>query len=91
MAKVMLTLKLHPREASLARVRRKLDLGPADIDEDFGVVGIDPAQNLYAVMVEEKAAGARAERRGVSGPFSNPRIESFAPASQNGRRRQPPR
>jgi hypothetical protein len=78
MAKAMLTLKLDPDEASIEKVRRKLKLKGQEIDETFGVVPIDPRQNLYAVRVDEDVAD-NAKGEGVSGPFADPEIESFGP------------
>ena len=79
--KQMMTIKLPPDEANLDEVRRRMNLGPEEIDNDFGVVSIDPKKNLYAVMVEEKASQKLSEQnpKGVKGPYSNPRIEPFGP------------
>jgi hypothetical protein len=75
----MLTLKLHPRKATVAAVCRQLKLAPEQIDPDFGVVNIDPKKNLYTILVEEKAALKLGGKQGVKGPYSNPRIEPFGP------------
>jgi hypothetical protein len=79
--KQMMTIKLQPDKANLAEVRRRMNLEPEEIDNDFGVVSIDPKKNLYAVMVEEKASQKLSEQqqKGVKGPYSNPRIEPFGP------------
>jgi hypothetical protein len=79
MAKLMLTVKLHPRQASVSHVCKQLKLSQSELDPDFGVVGIDPKQNLYAILVEEAAARRIGKVKGVQGPFSNPRIEPFGP------------
>jgi len=75
----MLTVKLQPEEANVAEVRRKMKLAPEQIDNSFGVVCIDPKNNLYAVMVDEKASQELSGQKGVKGPYSNPRIEPFGP------------
>jgi hypothetical protein len=75
----MMTVKLPPDKATLAEVCRLLKLSPAEIDGSFGVVSIDPKQNLYAVMVEEKATQKLSRNKRATGPFSNPRIAPFGP------------
>ncbi|MFL5798450.1 MAG: hypothetical protein ACJ77A_11030 [Actinomycetota bacterium] len=77
MSKVMLTLKLDPTEADLDSVRRKLRLDASEIDDEFGVVSIRPAEHLYAVLVDDGAAQRVAGEDWVSGPYSNPEIEPF--------------
>ena len=77
MAKQMLTLKLSPKEATLSKVSKQLNLSSEEIDAEFGIVNIDPKRNLYAVLVEEEAARRVGRAPGVEGPFSNPKIEPF--------------
>ena len=79
MSMQMMTIKLAPKKANLAQVRRAMKLAPGEIDESFGVVSIDPKKNLYAIMVDETATRKLAGKGGVKGPFSNPRIEPFGP------------
>ena len=79
MSKQMLTLKLRPEEATLSRVRQRLNLSAAEVDSKFGVVNIDPKRNLYTILVEEEAARRVSKTSGVKGPFSNPKIETFGP------------
>jgi hypothetical protein len=81
-SKVMMTVKLGPDEVSLAAIREKLGVKPDEIDPSFGVVSIDPDQNLYAVMIEEDSAADLAQQDGVEGPFSNPGIETFGPVQR---------
>lgn len=78
MAKYMITLRLDPAEANLAAVSRKLNLNN-EIDPNFGVVSINPAENLYAILVDEAAATKLQGREGVKGPYSNPKIEPYGP------------
>jgi hypothetical protein len=73
----MMTLKLDPKEASFKDVRHKLDLADADIDPDFGVVNISPEENLYTILVDERAAQRVAGHESVKGTYSNPTIEPF--------------
>jgi len=79
MAKQMLTLKLPPKEATLSKVSKRLNLSSEEIDLEFGVVNIDPKHNLYAILVEEEAARRVSRAPKVKGPFSNPKIEPFGP------------
>ncbi len=75
-AKAMLTIKLDPEHASLDEVRKRLDLKPEEIDQHFGLVGVDPSNNVYALLVDhERASSISDEVPDVSGPFSNPKIE----------------
>jgi hypothetical protein len=75
----MLTLTLDPAETSVEQVRRRLGLEPGQLDADFGVVEVDPAQHKYAVLVDGQVAARLRGSRGVEGPFSNPRIDPFGP------------
>jgi hypothetical protein len=79
MKKYMMTLRLDPSEANLAAVSRKLKLNEDEIDPNFGVVSINPAENLYAILVEEAASAKLQGSEGIKGPFSNPKIEPFGP------------
>lgn len=79
MTKVLVTLKLEPREATIAKVRRAYGLAPGEIDADYGVVGVSPDEKLYVVMVEEEAAARMQGAAGMRGISSNPRIEPFGP------------
>ncbi len=81
MSKVMVTLKLDPEQASLAHVRESLGIGSEEIDDDFGVIAVQPEENLYAVLVEQDTADRVQGTEGVEGPFSNPKIEPFGPPS----------
>ena len=77
MSRVMLTVKMAPERATVAHVREELGLGPEEIDADFGVVEIDPRDDLYAVLVGEGVAAKVQGVDYVEGPFSNPKIEPF--------------
>jgi hypothetical protein len=76
---VMMTVELDPEAATVANAAERLGVAPDQIDAEFGVVNIDPEQNLYTVLVDEQAATGAGDRPGVEGPFSNPRIEPYGP------------
>ena len=77
MAKVMVTLRLDPEQASLAAVCRLLGLEPDEIDAGFGVVNISPAEHLYTILVDEATATRVRGAEPVQGVYANPRIEPF--------------
>jgi hypothetical protein len=79
MPKLMLTLKLDPKQASFPNVMRRFGLTADEIDQDFGVVKISIDENLYAVLVDEAAVSKVSGRKGVKGPYANPKIEPFGP------------
>jgi len=70
----MLTVKLGAGEASVEGARTKLGLAQEDLDAGFGVVPIDPDQDLYAVLVDD-AAVERANPAGLAG--GRPKIEAM--------------
>lgn len=81
---MLFTVQLQPEEANLKGVRERLGITPDQIDDEFGVVAIDPEQSLYTVLVDESAVSSLGEehtkaRGTVKGPFANPRIEGFGP------------
>lgn len=81
MTKVMVTIKAHDGPPTLDAVIERYQLGPDDIDADYGVVEIDPADRLYVILVEPDAAARiqPTEQWETGGPYSNPRIAPFGP------------
>ncbi len=76
---VMLTVELPAGDATLAVALETLGLHPDEVDDEFGLVPIDPAGGRYVILVSE-AAGARAAGAGrAGGRYANPRIEPFGP------------
>jgi hypothetical protein len=80
MAKVMVTLRLDPQQASLDGVRRLLGLDEAEVDAGFGVVNISPSERLYTILVDEAAAARVQDAQVVEGVYGNPRVEPFGPS-----------
>lgn len=81
MTKVMVTIQAPEGPPTLDAVIERYQLGPDDIDSDFGVVEIDPADHLYVILVEPDAATRIKPADGwdTAGPYSNPRIAPFGP------------
>jgi hypothetical protein len=79
MSKVMVTVKLDPQRVSLADARELLGVDADAFDQDFGVISVNPDEDLYAVLVEQDAVADMKTDEQVSGPYSNPRIEPFGP------------
>ena len=75
----MVTVKLAPSDAELSKVCAKLGLGASEIDSNFGVVTLNAAEHLYAILVDEAVANRIEGTEGVVGTYSNPRIETFGP------------
>ena len=81
MTKVMVTIRAAGDPPTLDQVIERYQLGPDDIDVEFGVVEIDPDDRLHAVLVTEEAAARIQPSDGwdTAGPYANPRIEPFGP------------
>jgi len=86
MAKIMMTIQSKDGPPTLEAVRARYGLTEDEIDPQFGVVEIDPADGSYVILVEE-AAAAKITDGGdwkVQGPYSNPRIAPFGPPQTDG-------
>lgn len=79
MAKVMVTIQADDGPPNLDAVVRQYQLSADEIDHDFGVVEIDPAERLYVILVEADVASRIHPAGGwdTEGPYSNPRIAPF--------------
>jgi len=66
---------------SIERAAEMLGVNAEAMDRGFGVVLIDPSKHLYAVQVRASAlpASGTGSADGYSGPFANPRIDTFGP------------
>ena len=76
MSKMLYSINWKGEKPSLKQIAKKFGFKSSDIDQDFGVVEIDPQDNLYSILVEEHAVVPN-ETKDIDGPFSNPRIEPF--------------
>ncbi len=74
---VLITVRL-PSQATLEQAMRRLDLDQEEVDTGYGLVLIDPDQDLYALRVTE-AAARRIDPEAAGGPYSDPRIEPYGP------------
>lgn len=59
---------------------KSLSISKAQIDKGYGVVEVDAALSLFAVLVSGSLkTNGRDQKGNFGGPFSNPRIEPFGP------------
>jgi hypothetical protein len=84
MGKLLYNITWEGKKPSIDEVIKKFGLSPGEVDLDFGVMVIDPQDNLYCILVEESAldrlSGETGESpEGLEGPFANPPIEPFGP------------
>ncbi|GAA0462844.1 hypothetical protein [Streptomyces olivaceiscleroticus] len=76
---VLVTVTLPPG-STLQDAQRRLGLADDEVDAAYGLVSIDPARNLFALMVTEEAGSRIKGLPGTQGPYANPRIHPFGPA-----------
>ena len=78
--KVMMTVKADG-SPTLKGIQQRFGLADSDVDQQFGVVEIDPQDHLFAIMIEEDKASQVSKNSNweVKGPYSNPRIAPFGP------------
>lgn len=79
MAKVMITIHAPQGTPTLEEISSRYGLAPDEIDEQFGVVEIDPESHDYTILIEQAAASKvrPTEHWDVSGPYANPPIDTF--------------
>jgi hypothetical protein len=68
-----------PAGAALEDAVRKLGLAPDEVDRDYGLVPTDPEHGSFVLLVTAAAGERIGILPGVSGPYSNPRIEPYGP------------
>jgi len=84
MGKLMFQFE-HPEGApELEEVLTTYGLSREEVDEDFGIIPVDRERSIYTILVDEDAAerlrsSEESSQGGVTGIFSNPRIEPFGP------------
>jgi len=67
---------------SVESAARQVGVAVSDVDEEFGVVPIDPAHGRYAIQVwADRVPPGLADERPYRGPFADPEIAPFQPAS----------
>jgi len=88
-AMVLMTVHGSNGQPSLAQAASELGVSIGDVDDQFGVVPIDPAEGLYAVQVKESSVetGRAGARGGYQGPYSNPEIAPFGPIQPDEKKR----
>ncbi|MDH5509111.1 MAG: hypothetical protein OEZ32_02030 [Nitrospinota bacterium] len=86
MARLLYEITWEEGTPSIESVCERYGLSLEDLDSSFGVISIDPWENLYCVMIEqtamEKLGGATVKSSDIKGPFSNPMIGPFGPAEK---------
>jgi hypothetical protein len=67
------------KSLSIDQVRERFGLSEDEIDREFGVIEIDPADGTFAIMIADDGINRNADSFG--GPFSDPPISPFGPPS----------
>ncbi|MER5939918.1 hypothetical protein ABT121_21640 [Streptomyces sp. NPDC001928] len=75
---VLVSVTLWPG-ATLRDAVRRLRLADDEVDTAYGLVRVDPARQVYALLVTESAGERVRGTPGGGGPYANPRIETFGP------------
>jgi len=88
MAKLLFSITWEQGEPSVEQICEKYGFKPEELDLQFGIIEIDPQDNLYSILVDQDAAERVREQLGenipdMEGPFSNARIEPFGPPSES--------
>lgn len=83
MAKILYTIEWDDGEPNIEQVSRKYGFPLESIDQEYGVVLIDPTNHRFSIMVDENAVTDISSPNRAEGPFSNPRIEPFGPPADD--------
>lgn len=76
----LLTVRLS-HGATLADALRVLHLTEADVDTGYGLICLDPDDNLYTLRVDDAVATRMSEADSVGTVYADPRIEPADPES----------
>jgi hypothetical protein len=87
LTKLLFNITWEEGEPTVENVSERFKFQPEELDLKFGIVEIDPEENLYSILVEEEAIKRLQEELGVDmpdieGPFSNLPIGPFGPPSE---------
>lgn len=74
-ATVLITVDIRSKSPDTATVADKIGVKKTAIDQNYGVVLIDPVRKRYAVKVDAIAFERRTRKHAdISGPYSDPPI-----------------
>lgn len=86
MSKVLYNVRWADGPPTIEQICEKYGFSPDEVDNQYGVIEIDPRDHLYSILVEDAAVARvepdwaeRGNDAGLEGPFSNPMIEPFGP------------
>lgn len=77
---LLMTIKWDKKEKiTTGALAEKLQVDVEELDEEFGVVSVDEAENIYSYRITEAAHNKSAgeNKKDYEGPYSDVRIEPF--------------
>lgn len=79
MEKILYSFTWTEGEPHYSDLQSKLGIAEKAIDKTFGIVEIDPMDNLYCILVDVNALPEKIKERVLKGgqAFSNPKISPF--------------
>lgn len=82
---ILLKLYFNHGKPSLEEAASKLGLHVEDLDQEFGVVSLDPEKRLYCVKayLERLPLEFSVNQEEYPGPYSNPDIAPLGPVSSD--------
>ena len=88
MQKLLFSIKWEDGQPSTEQICEKYGFEPQEIDSQYGIIEIDPEDNLFSILVDQEAAQRVREQlgdddEGIDGPFSNARIAPFGPPNES--------